>query len=239
MFLHNRTSVGLGLVATLVAAACGAASTASPRAAIHAPSDASTDLGTLRSGDLVFLDLDCGDLCIAMASVTEEQFGVSGPALSHVAIIERSTTSLSVLEAWPGTGVARTPLAQVLARKQRSPARYLRLRGDLRSAGEAATRAAAARIGTPYDDDFLPDNGKLYCSELVQEAYHDALDASGGGAPSPFHTSPMAFGAPGSAARAVWIHYYGERHIPVPDGVAGISPLGVYLEAQPLWAAEP
>ncbi len=188
----------------------------------------------MRSGDLVFLDLDCGDLCDAMASVTKEQFGVPGPALSHVAIVERSAAGLSVLEAWPGTGVARTPLAQVLARKQRSPARYLRLRDDLRSAGEAATRAAAKRIGTPYDDDFLPDNGKLYCSELVQEAYRDALDANGSGTPSPFHTSPMAFGAPGTFAHGVWVAYYAERHMHVPEGVAGISPLGVYLEAQPL-----
>lgn len=215
----------MSLVVTLLATACGGASGAPATSLAAAPS---TDLGALRSGDLVFLDLDCGDLCDAMASVTKEQFGVPGPALSHVAIVERSAAGLSVLEAWPGTGVARTPLAQVLARKQRSPARYLRLRDDLRSAGEAAARAAAKRIGTPYDEDFLPDNGKLYCSELVQEAYRDALDAS------PFHTSPMAFGAPGSAARAVWVHYYGERHIPVPDGVAGISPLGVYLEARPL-----
>ena len=229
MFLRARAPVGLSLVVTLVAAACGGRSTAP---AASPPAATSTDLGTLQSGDLVFLDLDCGELCDAMARVTEEQFGVSGPALSHVAIVERSATGLSVLEAWPGTGVARTPLAQVLARKQRSPARYLRLRGDLRSAGEAATRAAAARIGTPYDDDFLPDNGKLYCSELVQEAYHEAL--SGSGTPSPFRASPMAFGAPGSTARAVWNHYYGERHMPVPDGVAGISPLGVYLEARPL-----
>lgn len=235
MLSRARTSVVLGFVVTLVAAACGGRSTAP---AASPPAATSTDLGTLQSGDLVFLDLDCGDLCNAMASVTEEQFGVSGPALSHVAIIERSATGLSVLEAWPGTGVARTPLAQVLARKQRGPARYLRLRGELRSAGEAATRAAAARIGTPYDEDFLPDNGKLYCSELVQEAYHDAFAANGSGTPSPLHTSPMAFGAPGSAARAVWIHYYGERHIPVPDGVAGISPLGVYLAARSLQATE-
>lgn len=224
----------LSLVVSLVTTACGGASSA-PAAPAAAPS---TVLGTLRSGDLVFLDLDCGDLCNAMATVTEEQFGVSGPALSHVAIVERSATGLSVLEAWPGTGVARTPLAQVLARKQRSPARYLRLRADLRSAGEAAARAAAARIGTPYDEDFLPDNGKLYCSELVQEAYHDAFATSGSGTPSPLHTSPMVFGTPGSAARAVWIHYYEERHIPVPDGVAGISPLGVYLAARSLQATE-
>jgi hypothetical protein len=38
----------------------------------------------LRPDDLVFLDLDCGATCDAVARVTVEQFGVAGPAFSHL-----------------------------------------------------------------------------------------------------------------------------------------------------------
>ena len=85
-----------------------------------------------------------------------------------------------------------------------------------------------ARVGTPYDDDFHPDGGKLYCSLLVFEAYREAFGAAG----SPFHLLPMYFGAERSAEREVWRRYFQGLRAPVPDAVPGISPLGAYLQAR-------
>jgi len=180
----------------------------------------------LESGDLVFLDLDCGELCEAMAAVTAEQHGVPGPALSHVGLLERERGALFVLEAWPRGGVTRRPLAEVLARVRgaegrRHGFRFGRLRPERRALGRAAVQAARELLGAPYDEDFLVENGRLYCSELVYLALRPAL-----------RLSPMFFGRPGTPEREVWERYYRARGRVVPDGAPGISPLGVYLQGR-------
>lgn len=38
-------------------------------------------------------------------------------------------------------------------------------------AGDPGDRRSQKYLGQPYDDSFLPHNGKMYCSELVWECY--------------------------------------------------------------------
>ncbi len=195
----------LGLAAVLFAACSSPAPRERPP---HPP---------LASGDLLFLDLDCGELCDAIEEVTLEQLGVPGPRLSHVGIVEveRASGAASLLEAWPPR-VVRTPLAAALARA-RSGGRY-----PVPALDERAAEAARRRLGIPYDDDFLAGNGRLYCSELVHEAT------------GRFRPRPMVFGRPGSPARATWERHFRGRGRPVPEGEPGLSPLGIYLEARAL-----
>ncbi|MBU1536238.1 hypothetical protein KKF84_13015, partial [Myxococcota bacterium] len=75
-----------------------------------------------------------------------------------------------------------------------------------------------ARLGKPYDHDFLPDNGAYYCSELISDAV-----ASLGLHLFPRH--PISFGKPGSWARKVWEREFARRKRPLPQGVMGTNPV--------------
>ena len=194
--------------------------------------------GPFRPGDMVFLDLDCGSICDAMTRVTAEQLGVKGPPLSHVALIVQGGSRPLAIEAWPGDGVVERPLAEILARVrggegQRHGYWTARLRPSLSIVGEAVADTARRWRGLPYDDLFLPDEGRLYCSELVLRAYKTANAAV------PFEWLPMRFGRPGTPERATWERYYRARGRSVPEGLRGVSPLGLYLQSRGLCDVTP
>ena len=92
---------------------------------------------------------------------------------SHVGIAVRSHGVDSVLEATSDGGVWVTALGDFLARSARIDGRpavtVMRLRDTTGVA--AAIERARKFIGQPYDYSFRPDNGKMYCSELVWESY--------------------------------------------------------------------
>lgn len=195
----------------------------------------------LRSGDLLFLDLDC-EACDAIARVTQKQLGVAGPSLSHVGIVAEHTGRLVVLEAWPEPApgaVRRTELATFLGRvkggAEKARGYYrLSLPERLRGVVQRALGQLETLLGQPYDDAFLPDNGRFYCSELIYEAFRRAQDGV-----ALFTLLPMTFGATGSPERATWERYYAKLGLPVPEGKPGLSPLGIYLAARRLGARPP
>jgi hypothetical protein len=189
----------------------------------------------LRPGDLIFLDLDCGETCEAVARVTAEQLGVAGPALSHVALIVAGGAQPRAVEAWPRDGVVERPVAEIVARVRGGEGQprgfWLgRLRPEHRALGQAAAAAARRYLGRPYDDLFLPDEGRLYCAELVLRAF-----ARAGGEGLPIRWLPMRFGRPGSPERAAWERYYRRLGHAVPEGVPGVSPLGIFVQGRPLF----
>jgi hypothetical protein len=185
-------------------------------------------LPAVATGDLVFLDLECGDICDAISESTQQQFGVDGPRLSHVGIVETDGGLAYVWEAWPGRGVQRVPLSLFLARVKAGEGRpegyYV---GRLSPAARASGRAALARVqalsGTPYDDRFAWDGPGTYCAKLISAGFAAAGD---------FRPQPMFYGRAGSRARAFWTAYFAARGLPVPDGEPGVSPLGIYLEGR-------
>lgn len=198
------------------------AAASSPRFSVAAP------LPVLSAGDLVFLDLDCGALCDAIADSTIEQFGVTGPRLSHVGIVELVDGVPFVWEAWPGSGVNRVPLRFFLSRVkggEGAPGGYYlgRLPSAWRSLGEAAAQRVKAYANLPYDDGFAWDGPGAYCSKLITLAY-DGMAA--------FAPRPMYFGKEGSVTREVWRAYFAERGRAIPDGALGVSPLGLFLAVQ-------
>jgi len=171
----------------------------------------------LNPGDLLFQDLDCGPLCDAIEAVTE---GFDGRDFSHVAMVVRSGDSLAVCEAI-GADVHLTGVALF---HQRSAKVFIAHWPDsLRALAFRASVEAMRLVGTPYDDSFLPENGKLYCSELVALAFQQANS----GTPF-FNAPPMTFKDPATGTFfPAWVDYYAALGLPIPEGMAGCNPGGL------------
>lgn len=179
---------------------------------------ANCQVTNLREGDFLFLDLDCGALCDAIEAVTE---GCCGKDFSHLGLIERRNDSVFVLEAM-GNSVRATPLLIFLAYTGK-PAVHARLKKKYQRLIPSAMEYGRKQTGKPYDDAFLPDNGKFYCSELVYEAFRES-----NGGKAFFQLQPMTFRQPGSSSYfPVWTEYYQKLGIPVPEGLPGCNPGGI------------
>lgn len=173
-----------------------------------------------QSGDLIFFDLACGEVCEAMEDVTLEQFGLTEPRLSHIGILERlDSGELLLWEAWPVAGVSHTPLNEALKRPSQKIF-WAPLEEAYREQALKTLKFIKAHEGRAYDSEFLYSNSRYYCSELIQEAW-----------PSLFQTRPMYFGAPDSKAYSIWADYYSKLSMEIPIGKEGVSPLGIYVQA--------
>ena len=204
--------------------------TALPRAEHEAGSGlvSSTDIGCVHTGgafvpaegDLLFQDLDGLPLGDAIEEVT---FGVNGAKFCHVGIAtEEDHGGPQVIEAF-GAVVAIRSLSEFLARSKDNAGRPKvivgRLKDPYRSLIPAAIRRARRLLGAPYDQSFLPENDRIYCSELVWKCFRDSA-----GKPL-FELAPMTFKQPGSSEpMAIWKDYYAMLGVPLPEGVAGCNP---------------
>ncbi len=124
----------------------------------------------LHPGDLLFQVGETSEMTGAITAATGKERQLN---YSHVGIAVRSRGLDSVLEATSDGGVRVTALGDFLARSARIDGRpavtVMRLRDTTGVA--AAIERARKFIGQPYDYSFRPDNGKMYCSELVWESY--------------------------------------------------------------------
>lgn len=177
-----------------------------------------TQGGKLRTGDLLFQDIDCGPLCDAIEAVTE---GCRGKDFSHIGLVYRRNDSVLVIEAI-GKDVHLTPL-NVFAKRSPHPLVTGRVKRKYKRITQNAVVYALAQTGVPYDEVFLYDNGKYYCSELIFDAFKQA----NGGKPF-FELQPMTFRQPGSKDFfPVWVDYYADLHTEIPEGKPGINPGGI------------
>ena len=170
-----------------------------------------------RAGDLLFQDLDCGPLCDAIEAVTE---GADGKDFSHVGMVVNTGDSLAVIEAI-GKKVSLHGISEFFAR---SPKVAIgRPKEKWQTLIPLAMVHAQSMIGLAYDDAFLPDNGKLYCSELVALAWQ----AANGGEPF-FKTPLMTFKDPNTGAFfPAWTSYFKKLEMEIPEGVPGCNPGGL------------
>lgn len=170
------------------------------------------------AGDLIFQNLDCGDMCDAIEQVTE---GYAGNKFSHVGLVNRMGKTITVIEA-VGGGVRSIPLDSFL--KRTSNKMYVgRVKKQYTRFIKKAIAFSVKQIGTPYDDAFLYDNKKYYCSELIYDAFRYANHYK-----PFFQLEPMTFKKPGSAEYfPVWIDYYKKLGIPIPEGKPGCNPGGL------------
>ncbi len=178
----------------------------------------------LSDGDLLFQDLDCGPICDAIEKVTQ---GVNGKDFSHVGIVFTRNDSLFVIEATGSKGVCITPLHDFLSRSRDSNGQPKvvagRVKKKYRKLIPGALSFAKAQEGLPYDEAFVADNGKYYCSELVYDAFKHPND----GKPF-FQLQPMTFNDPATGRIfPAWQTYYEALGIPVPEGEPGCNPGGL------------
>lgn len=172
-----------------------------------------------RTGDLLFQQNASEGMTGAIVAATQRGEPVT---FTHVGIVEAAADGVFVVEAID-TSVRRTPLGEFIARSAQREGRPLVAAGRLRGADSVvvnrALRRAHERLGLPYDDDFLPANGKLYCSELAWECFLAADDST-----HLLQSRPMTFRTPDGELPTYWAEHFAALGMPVPEGVAGTNP---------------
>jgi hypothetical protein len=174
----------------------------------------------LQEGDLLFQNLNCGELCDAIEAVTE---GVDGKDFSHCAMVVKVHDTLEVVEAIGGA-VKLTSLKDFFKRSGDTGSIKNIAVGRVKDAFQPLLSKAAGfakkQVGQPYDDEFLPNNGKWYCSELLSESFKDANNHV-----DFFALQPMTFKDPATQQFfPAWINYYNQLNKPIPEGRPGINP---------------
>lgn len=185
----------------------------------------------LHSGDLLFQNLDCGGMCDAIEAVTE---GYKGLNFSHVGIVAVQRDSVFVIEAI-GDAVQKVTLDQFRSRNT-NQIWVGRLKVSDPKSLKQIVDYAEAQIGKPYDAVFEMKPDRFYCSELVYEAYRFAFKGR-----EVFALRPMTFKEPGKASFfPVWVGYYKELGVKIPEGQPGINPGGISRSPKlHLFALEP
>lgn len=176
---------------------------------------------TLKEGDLLFQDSDCGEFCDAIEAVTE---GVDGYDFSHVGLVMKDDNGdLKVMEAI-SAGVVLTELDSFLNRsfdKNENPKVVV---GRLKKAHTPLVPKAIefihSKMEAKYDYVFNIENDSFYCSELIHLAFQSANE----GQPI-FETPPMTFKAPNTDSTfAIWVEYFNDLNAPIPEGELGLNP---------------
>lgn len=173
---------------------------------------------SLENGDLIFQNGECGPLCIAINKVTP---AIYGNHYAHIGIVSIENDSVFVIEAI-GDQVQKNTIIEFLFRNNETIL-VGRLKKKYKDLIPQAILFSKQQLGLPYDDDFLYNNGKYYCSELIYDAFKFANHDK------PFFVlNPMTFKAPDSKAFFPgWVAYYKKRGIPIPEGELGCNPGGI------------
>lgn len=138
----------------------------------------------------------------------------------HVAIVDVVGDSACVVEASSRGGVVVTPWSEFMESAKMTDDRVgvVIKRVNVAVDVDAAVKAARAHLGEEYDWSFRPDNGKMYCSELVYESY---LDNKG---QHLFDANPMSFRDAEGNLPQFWTDLYSRLGEEVPEGVDGTNP---------------
>lgn len=171
----------------------------------------------LKNGDLLFQKMNCGELCDAIHAVTE---GFDGNDFSHLGLVVIENDTVFIIEA-AGNAVRKVSLEQ-FSKNTQSTMFIGRVKSKYKKLIPEVISFSKQQIGIPYDDDYLYDNGKYYCSELIYDAFLKAY-----GKPF-FELQPMTFKQPESKEFfKAWVEYYQNLKIEIPEGKLGCNPGGI------------
>lgn len=174
----------------------------------------------IQEGDILFQNFDCGDLCDAIETVTQ---GINGKSFSHCSLVIKDNDSLKVVEAIGGNVQINT-LHNFFKRSSDTTIvkniTVARVKPQYKSLIRSANNFAKQQVGTPYDDEFIVNNGKWYCSELLYEAFKQANNNK-----EFFTLEPMTFKDPKTGVFfPAWVKYYKDLNKEIPEGKPGINP---------------
>lgn len=171
----------------------------------------------LKTGDIIFQSMNCGPLCEAINEVTE---GYQRKDFSHLGLVLIQNDSIYIIEAG-GKEVKLTPYKTF--KTYTNEEMYVgRLKPKYRKYIPEAIAFSLKQIGTPYDEEYLYDNGKYYCSELIYDAFLKSYKKP------LFLMFPMTFKSPKTNEFFdVWEEYYNNLKMEIPEGKLGCNPGGI------------
>lgn len=174
-----------------------------------------------------YLPKDC-DLIFQVAEMTEFSKAITDATAQkdiikydHVGIIILENKIPHVLEANSKTGVSLVTLQDFI---NKSAAGYVIKRVKLPIATQEIIRLAKSHLGEAYDWSFLPNNGKMYCSELIYDCF---LSNEG---KHLFHASPMNFRDEAGNMPQFWIDLFQKLGEKIPEGILGTNPNDISKE---------
>src|SRR6478735_8601969 len=106
-----------------------------------------------KTGDLLFKNLDCGDICDAIEAVTT---GYENESFSHLGLVNVRNDSVYIIEAI-GNEVHLSPITTFLERSD-NPVFQGRLKPEYSKLIPKAIQFALTQQGKPYDEPFLYNN---------------------------------------------------------------------------------
>lgn len=179
-------------------------------------SSCNTSSSTLQDGDLLFCVADNSVMSNAIVDATQKE----KVNYDHVAIYVVIDNTPSVIEANPKGGVISRSLDDFMENAiDINGGKGITVMRVTQSIDlKAAIQRARQFIGQPYDWSYLPDNEKLYCSELVYECY-----LNNDGNPL-FEANPMTFKDSKGNIPDFWVDLFKRLGEPVPEGVIGTNP---------------
>ena len=144
----------------------------------------------------------------------EKAISASTGEYTHVALVEILNGHTFVIEADRQKGVQRI---QFYEWEQEYADQYdvFRLTQPFDTA-DVISRAKRF-LWEPYDDAFLPDNGKLYCSELIYECFWKDGEHL-------FEAKSMNWRDADGNIPEYWTEHFRKLGVPVPEGVLGTNP---------------
>lgn len=171
----------------------------------------------LKTGDILFQSMNCGPLCEAINEVTE---GYQGKDFSHLGMVYIKNDSVFVIEA---AGKAVKITSYETFKTYTTEEMFVgRLKRKYRKYIPEAISFSLQQVGVPYDDEYLYNNGKYYCSELIYDAFLHAYKKP------LFDLYPMTFKSPKSNEYfEVWADYYENLKMEIPEGQLGCNPGGI------------
>ena len=170
-----------------------------------------------QAGDLLFQIAPRSGMGNAVAQSTAWNDSLK---FSHVGIVAVENGKPYVVEA-ASVGVKRTEWSDFLSEAEPVGGKtgVVAMRVDMEGfVPQDAVARALLHIGEPYDWSFYPDNGKMYCSELVYESYRLP-----DGSPL-FSAQPMNFRDSAGNIPAFWVELFERLGESIPEGLPGTNP---------------
>ncbi len=171
----------------------------------------------IQSGDLLFQAGERGGMAGAIVDATGTDRDVN---FTHVGIAIIAEGADSVLEASSAGGVRMVALNDFLDGAARIDGRPAVVAMRLRDTAGVAAAIKKSRtfVGQPYDYYYLPNNGRMYCSELVWESFLKPDE-------EPIFTAhAMNFRAADGEMPQFWVDLFRELGEEVPEGMSGTNP---------------